>query len=50
MPQAFAFKPPTLNPLPKQVPRLRPVQRHAQAHDAALSLLTDLHQGPCVAG
>jgi hypothetical protein len=47
MPQAFAFKPLPLNQV-KQAPHLRRVQRQANAHDAALSLLTDLHQGPCV--
>lgn len=47
MPQAFGFKPLPLNAL-KQAPHLPAFQRHASAHDAALSLLTDLHHGPCV--
>ena len=47
MPQRHGHKPLPLQSL-QRAPRLPKVQRAAQAHDPALSLLTDLHHSPCV--
>lgn len=47
MPQRQGYKPLSLQAL-HMAPRLPKVLRAAQAHDPALSLLTDLHHSPCV--
>lgn len=47
MPLRHGFKPLSLRSL-SVAPRLPQVQRSAQPHDSALSLLTDLHHSPCV--
>lgn len=47
MPQANRFKPLQLLDL-EQAPHLPRVTRSAEPHHPALSLLTDLHQSPCV--
>jgi len=47
MPSAFGFKPLPLHAVHK-APSLPQAQRHASPNDPALSLLTDLHHGPCV--
>lgn len=47
MPHSHGHKPLTLQPL-ALAPQLLLAQRCARAHDPALSLLTDLHHGPCV--
>jgi CBS domain containing-hemolysin-like protein len=47
MPQSNGFKPLPLTSM-GHAPSLPVAQRTAQPHDAALSLLTDLHHSPCV--
>jgi len=47
MPQTHRFKPLPLSSM-THAPELPKVQRLAQPHDAALSLLTDLHHSACV--